>query len=385
MIIPTIADVERISGIPDPVIRNLNITQCYYELSKAMEELIGINPNWCTFAVWASKQAGQSIRHEDVNRTFEYYFSHSPEIKSILKDFSLVGSIKNLPEIQKTIDSILQVINIDNIFEASAIAVAYGNKKVFEEIGKEFARFLDVFRSENDFTQENINKYCEVLKSGDPPDGQRLLREAFTAYCEAKFMSDTKNKSEVVHYANLLIGFHEQTRLQPEIVEAMTAPLKNVNDLRYIIFKQFLPGGWLHIRYFLSRVFGIKFPLDKLLDQLIELAKKHARAVITRFMMSLYIPGCPVLRLGENLNRALPAQLLQISNEKLKELLFKIDPTPDDLKESGAKDWGNFEDRIHFIADFFRCYYDYQNLFDSPFLDDQVTILKQRKRPSGNL
>jgi len=80
MRIPTIADVERITAIPDPVVRNLNITQCYYELSKAMEGLIGINPNWCTFAVWASKQAGQSIRREDINRTFEYYFRHSPEI-----------------------------------------------------------------------------------------------------------------------------------------------------------------------------------------------------------------------------------------------------------------------------------------------------------------
>jgi len=70
MIIPTIADVERISVISNPVVRNLNITQCYYELSKAMGELIGINPNWCTFAVWASKQAGQSIRREDITRTF---------------------------------------------------------------------------------------------------------------------------------------------------------------------------------------------------------------------------------------------------------------------------------------------------------------------------
>lgn len=385
MIIPTIADVERISGILDPVIRNLNITQCYYELSKAMEELIGINPNWCTFAVWASKQAGQSIRHEDVKRTFEYYFSHSPEIESVLKDISMVGLLKNLPEIKKIIDSIVQIINVDLIFEASAASVANGNRKVFEEIGKEFARFLAVFQSENDFTQENINKYCEALKSGDPPDGQHFLREAFTAYCEAKFISDTKNKSEVVHYANLLIGFHEQTRLQPEIVDAMTAPFKNVNDLRYKIFKQFLPDGWLHIRYFLSRTFGIKFPLDQLLDQLLEQTKKHAREVITRFMMSLYIPGCPVLRLGENLNRPLPEQLLQISNEKLKELLFKIDPTPDNLKESGAKDWGNFEDRIHFIADFFRCYHDYQALFDSPFSENQVTILKQGKILSGNL
>jgi hypothetical protein len=385
MNIPTIADVERITAIPDTVVRNLNITQCYYELSKAMEELIGINPNWCTFAVWASKQAGQSIRREDITRTYEYYFRHSPEIKSILKNISLIRLLKNLPEVKTIIDSILRVINVDNIFETSALAVANGNRKVFEEIGREFARFLAVFRSENDFTQEKINEFCATLKPGEPPNGQRLLRDAFTAYYEAKFVSDSKTKTEIVHYANLLIGFHEQTRLQPEIFEAMTAPLENTNDLRYKIFKQFLPDTWLHIRYFLSKVFKIKFPLDELLDQLIDLMKQQAREVITRFMMSLYIPGCPVLRLGENLNRAFPAQLLQISNENLKELLLKVDPTPDDLKDSGAKDWGNFEDRIHFIADFFRCYHDYAALFDSPFSEDQVTILKQGKRPPGIL
>ena len=385
MIIPTIADVERIAGIPDPVVRNLNITQCYYELSKAMGALIGNNPNWCTFAVWASKQAGQSIRREDIVRTFEYYFRHSPEVKLILENISLLKSIEKLPEVKIIIDSIVQVINVDDIFDASAEAVATGNKKVFEEIGKEFASFLLVFRGENDFTQENINKYCAVLKPGDPPDGQNLLRDAFTAYFESKFISDSKTRTEVAHFANLLIGFHEQTLLQPEIVKAMIAPLKDTEDLRYKIFKLFLPGIWMHIRYFLSRVFRIKFPLDELLDQLIDQAKRHAREVITRFIMSLYIPGCPVLRLGEDLNRPFPAQLLKISNEKLKELLIKIDPTPDNLKDSGARDWGNFEDRIHFIADFFRCYHDYKDLFDTPFSEDQAAILKQGKRPPGTL
>jgi len=268
-----------------------------------MEELIGINPNWCTFAVWASKQAGQSIRREDITRTFEYYFRHSPEIKSILKDISLVESLKNLPGLKTIIDSILQVINVDSIFETSALAVANGNKKVFEEIGKEFARFLTVFRSENDFTQEKIIEYCTMLKPGEPPSGQRLLRDAFSAYYEAKYISDPKTKAEIIHYANLLIGFHEQTRLQPEIVEAMNPLLKNIEDLRYKIFKQLLPGMWLNIRYFLSSVFKIKFPLDKLLDQLIDLAKQHAREVITRFMTSLNIQCGPVLRLHQKLKR----------------------------------------------------------------------------------
>lgn len=254
MIIPTIADVERITSIPDPVVRNLNITQCYYELSKAMQELIGINPNWCTFAVWASKQAGQSIRREDITRTYEYYFRHSPEIKAILENISLVESLKNIPELKKITDSIVQIINIDTIFETSAIAVANGNRKVFEEIGREFARFLSVFRSENDFTQAKINQFCSTFKTGDPPNGQRLLGDVFTAYCEAKFISDTKSKAETVHYANLLIGFHEQTRLQPEIVEAMISRLK----MQMICVLKFL-SSFFRASGFISVIFYQEF------------------------------------------------------------------------------------------------------------------------------
>ena len=383
MNIPTVEETERIAGISNSVIRNLNITQCYYELSKAMELLTGIYPSWCTFAVWASKQAGQSIRKEDLIRTFEYYFRHSPAVESIIGD--AVELVEKNPEISTIIDSIFNVLGIEVIFEQTGAAVANGNRKVFEEIGKEFARFLTVFRNEEDFTSENMSLFCSALKPGDPPDGQHLLSEAFTAYYEARQLQDQEAKAQIQHYANLLIGYHEQIRLQPEIVEAMDAPLDSLDNFRYKIFKQFLPGIWLHLRYFISKFFRIKFPLDDVLDRILDLIKHQVREVITHFMMSLYIPGCPVLCLGEDLKRAFSKELMQITNLQLKDLLARIDPTPDSLKESGAVDWGDFKDRIHFIADFFRCFFGYPQLFETPFTDEQVVILKAGNRPAGNL
>src|SRR3954451_19338809 len=63
---PTVADVERIAALGDPVVRNLQITQCYCELSRTFAGLTGGGPaNWCTFATWASRQAGETIRQED--------------------------------------------------------------------------------------------------------------------------------------------------------------------------------------------------------------------------------------------------------------------------------------------------------------------------------
>ena len=74
--VPTVADVERIAALGDPVLRNLQITQCYCELSRLFAARTGGEPaNWCTFATWASKQAGQTIRKEDLRRAFERVFT----------------------------------------------------------------------------------------------------------------------------------------------------------------------------------------------------------------------------------------------------------------------------------------------------------------------
>ena len=49
----------------DPVLRNLEITHCYWRLAQAVARRTGVGANWCTFATWASRQAGSTIRGED--------------------------------------------------------------------------------------------------------------------------------------------------------------------------------------------------------------------------------------------------------------------------------------------------------------------------------
>ena len=56
-------EVEQIAAMNDPVIRNLRITECYSRLAAAMPPG---SANWCTFATWASRQAGRTIRGEDL-------------------------------------------------------------------------------------------------------------------------------------------------------------------------------------------------------------------------------------------------------------------------------------------------------------------------------
>ena len=56
---PSIAEVDRIATLGDRVLRNLQITQCYHELALALAKRTSTHANWCNFATWASKQAGE--------------------------------------------------------------------------------------------------------------------------------------------------------------------------------------------------------------------------------------------------------------------------------------------------------------------------------------
>jgi hypothetical protein len=89
---PTVDEVDRIAHLNDPIVRNLQITQCYYEISPSTARITNFSANWCTFAIWASKQAGQTIRQEDLVRAFEERFLLSAEISGVLED--VVGRLR---------------------------------------------------------------------------------------------------------------------------------------------------------------------------------------------------------------------------------------------------------------------------------------------------
>jgi hypothetical protein len=77
--------------------------------------------------------------------------------------------------------------------------------------------------------------------------------------------------------------------------------------------------------------------------------------------------------------------LVQIQNPCLGVLLAEVDLTPETLNATTAKDWANFKERMHFIADFFRVYQERESLFDAPFTAGQLEVLKMGQRPEGRL
>ena len=65
--------------------------------------------------------------------------------------------------------------------------------------------------------------------------------------------------------ANLYVGFHEQRRLQPEIAEALDAPIEDPEQVVARLLDAHLPGGaWLlRMRRALQRLLGLESPLDR--------------------------------------------------------------------------------------------------------------------------
>ncbi|HEX7230063.1 MAG TPA: hypothetical protein VF452_06690 [Candidatus Binatia bacterium] len=380
MTAPNIQDIQRIAELRDPVLRNLEITQCYFELSRALAERSGFSANWCTFATWASRQAGQTIRQEDLIRTFEERFFVSPEISATLEEINAkLTQLGARLQARLSAQEIFQVLNPASAFARAGDAVARGNKKVFEEIGFEFARFLQTFRAGKNFDRDQTAHFCAALRPGDPPNGQQLLREAFTAYSEAS-NQDGKEKAELMLLANIAAGYHEQIRLQSEIVEALDASVAGPMDFKRNQFARLVAHFQLREDFLPWRL-----DVDGLFGRFMEEVNRLIREVITDHLMTLHLSSTAVLRLGRDLSGEFPQSLAQLQNPRLRALLAEIDLTPDSLNATGATDWANFNERMHFIADFFRVYQERQYLFDAPFTVSQLELLKRGRRPDGPL
>ncbi|MCF0073016.1 hypothetical protein LZD49_21225 [Dyadobacter sp. CY261] len=387
MHIPSPNEVRAIAAITDPTIRNLRITHCYYELSAAFISRTGQVANWCTFATWASKQAGQSIRREDLMRSIEAKLNWSKlnELTLLWKIATEMGVSASL---EQKLHGIIRDTWLAHIINRISEAVARGNQKVFEEIGWEFARFLSVCFQDKTFDQQRLDAFSKELRAGNPPDGQQYLTQAFTNYYTAFFEQNPQLKTELQLLANLEIGFHEQTRLQPEIAASLNAAFIVDKEItRQKILDAFFPSdSWrARIRLAYLKITGKTSRLEAAIDRLMNRLQSIMREVLTTHLMTLTLPPDVRLSLAKDLNRTYPEALRQLSCGSLITLLTQIDPTRDSVLESGAIDWADLPERMHFIAELFRCYHADETLYCEAFTAQQVTAMKEGKLPAGRL
>jgi hypothetical protein len=380
-------DVDRISAIADPVIRNLRITQAYHDLSAATAARLGAVATWCTYATWASKQAGRTIRKEDLRRAIEAERQSAPATADALREVA-AGAARLGARLSRDalLGAVWAAIGPAAALDRASAAVARGNLRVFEEIGREFARFDVECGTSAAFDADTLARFVERLRPGEPPDGQRYLRQAFARYYRARFETDPVTRAQLVLLANLEIGFHEQTRLQPQIAAALDAGVVDPRDVREHVLRALFPHAtWIvRLRLRIARLIRRSTHLDVAIDALVAEEGRLVRRILTRHLMSIDL-GTVHLRLGEDLGVEFPRSLREIVVPDLRDLLGRIDPTRDSLRDSGVVDWADLGDRVHFIADMFRCFQEATFLLDPPFSPAQVERLDAGERPDDPL
>lgn len=380
----TPADVRRIAAHPDPVVRNLQITQAYHDIAAAFAALTGPGANWCAFATWASRQAGQSIRREDLARAFERLLRDAPEAEAragaVLDARAAIDGAQPR-SLGGAVETLWDALNPAAAFERTSDAVARGNLKVFEEIGAAFARFLALFAGGWP-TDAAFEEFFASLRPGEPPEGQRYLADAFARYRDALRTEDARHRAQLLLLANLEIGFHEQTRLQPEILEAMNAPVVHPREVRRRIIAELFPDPAARARYWLARIARRAAPLIDARDRLAEELQRVGRRVVTEALMTLTLPRGRALRLGDPLPARFPVPLADPDLPELRAFLMALGARAGD---EAAADWSDLPQRMRFIADLFRAYHPAAELFDPPFAADQVAEIRRGRLPAGPL
>jgi hypothetical protein len=341
---PDPAEVRRIAAIRDPILRNLQITHCYWRLAEAMAQRTGTGANWCTFATWASKQAGSTIRGEDAEALLRERLGRRRELLHPLQSLWRWLLRRGLLDPSSRLGRVAAEIHtpFDGLERASD-AVSRGNKKVFEEIGLEFARYLHECAPD----APEIQSFLDSLTPGEPPDGKRYLRQAFQHYQRQSAEPGANARAQLLLTANLEIGLHEQTRLQPEIREAMDAALSPKRRI-------------------------LTWPLQRKLTQL-------SRQVITESLMVLTLPGV-VLWLGRHLEAS-----GEVVDPELRELMERYEPVPPAADDCGAHDWSVLDQRMHYLVHLFRAYHAEEALASPPFTPAQVERILAGDVPDGEL
>jgi hypothetical protein len=366
---PDEAEVTRIAAIEDGAVRNRQITDAYWQFSAEIERRIRGHTNWCTFACWASHQAGVTIRHQDMTHLLRQRLQSSWRVTGI--DLKLIELL-----VEAKLDLLQLVVNaIANLgpIKRTGDAVARGNRKVFQEIGLLFARWLTLFPDARCVTDPEMGRFNQGLKPGPPPDGQDVLMQAFNNYRAAAQSVDPKEKAEFMFLANLQIGFHEQTRLQPDIKSALDGALLEPGDLTDLLMNT-LTGREGKIAQTLEKAFQRhQSPLGKAAMVLALDVQQQVRTLITELLMSIWLPPDTMVRLGRALGRPFPETLQNLTSPELLHLLTSFDAAPDSKGGSRVRDWANLQQRLRFIADLFRAYGEDKRLFD-PLKADTAVI-----------
>lgn len=363
----TAGHVERIEREEEPVLRSLWISQSYHLLSAQLARQIDRqNVNWATFACWAAKTAGLSLRREDVPRFAARELgieqglrAVSTSVSKLLDWFGLGHRLRNA--------------TIETLRDVSA-ELSLGHEKVHSELAPLFARFVDVMN--RNATEGDMEDFVETLRPGPTEDGgQELLKRAFRAWFEASRSDSESKRAQLMLRANCQISLHQQTRLQPHFTAARSAPVSTIVQQK---LRQALPLAVSWAGMILVKLGGRPF-----LREVTRLWERLA----TRYAMKLALPGGEEVSLGNDVPDSpthVPPDLRVLDDPKTEALLERFDHRLGAAQGTGANNWADLNDRMAFIVQLLRARQQDLDLMRPPFTPEEEALLAQGIVPDGS-
>lgn len=363
--LPSPAAVAAIAALPDPVLRNCFITQGYHALAVAMTARAPGFANWLAFAVWASRQAGATIRGEDLTASLQRrlnlpasWFAPFDALWRALLRRGLLSPQTRLGSLVRALPGPLDAI------ERASAAIAAGNQLIFAEIGRAFALYL---------APEPLHRFLSGFTPGDPPSGQTYLLRAFQHYEQSSSEPDAGRRAQLQYLANMEIAFHEQVRAQPLVKDAIDGPVIELRELGRRVLLVLAPPP--------LRLAALALAAGLALKPFVNFSLRLARAVITESLMTMSVPG-HTLALGSDIPLPPASSLEQITLPELQQLLARFDGAN---PHCAATDWTSLTQRMRYIARFFRVFHGAATLAAEPFAPAQLAQLQAGRLPSGAL
>lgn len=364
---------ERVRAVianPDPVRRNLQITLSYHELTRALGDRVG-GPDlvWTAFAIWASKQAGSFIRNEEVPGALRRFLDLDTGHRR--HRWWTPGWL-----LRRQHFLVYTRLTVEDV----STYIAQGNHLVYTRLAPIFADFLILARELERPDPARLEAFLAAVMERDPSIDERL-RRAFTHFHAALFETDAEAKAELVFLANVLVGWHEQARLQESLDGALAAPIRRaLDDPERRFLKWPIPAP---VRRLSAAAFRTVFA------PAIHSFEKAWKRAATECLMTLGLPGAR-LQLGDDVppladGEMYPAALREIANPEARAVLAELDSTPDTLRGSAARDWSSLADRMNYIADFFRSRQQESELLLPPFTAAQAQAIRDGRLPEGEL
>jgi len=214
--------------VPNPVQANAAITAVHVELGQALTRVIGIGPNFHTWAVWGSSKAGENIRGEG-NERAEWEL---PLVAAVVG--GLAGLVVGWPValVGVFLGWVVTRLAIAAGTRRAARLVLIGNKLVVDDIGRVSARYLGWFTFDRRYDTDKLAEFLATL-----PDEQRLLKRAFTCYHQARFETDAHERDRLMWEGNCLTVLHEHHKLQPLLAGAMPWGLRRYVTARLLKYR----------------------------------------------------------------------------------------------------------------------------------------------------